>query len=196
MVDTTHLNFPQVGWGYLPASEEIFDVFRFCQKQYNPKCVLEIGFHLGHSTTYQLEIYNQANVIGVSPAVDRIRYPSNETPLDPILRKKMADTLREKYNGRFTWVQGKTHEVVDILKKYDFDFALVDGNHSYKRAKYDIEVCKHLGIKTFLVDNLDQKDVQLACKSVNGCDVIKTWRYRGDFKGKSIVNEIGLCEFK
>ena len=62
-----HLSFPDQGWGYMPATEEMFNVFRSCQERYHPKRVLEIGFHLGHSTTYQLEIYKDAELVSVSP---------------------------------------------------------------------------------------------------------------------------------
>jgi predicted O-methyltransferase YrrM len=97
-----HLSFPDLGWGYMPATEEVFEAFRFVQSVYKPKSVLEIGFHIGHSTTYQLEIYSDARIVGVSPDNERIGKPGDI--IDPQVRRDMAVTLRgEEYINLIKW---------------------------------------------------------------------------------------------
>ncbi|MEK9698885.1 MAG: hypothetical protein VW270_24125, partial [Candidatus Poseidoniales archaeon] len=56
----------------MPPTDDVFRAFEWAQKLYKPKRVLEIGFHLGHSTTYQLEIYKDLEkMISCSPYEDR-----------------------------------------------------------------------------------------------------------------------------
>ena len=67
-----HLVELEYGWGHLPPTKHIFDLFESVQEKLSPKNILEIGFHLGHSTTYLLEIFKQAKVTTVGPAYDQI----------------------------------------------------------------------------------------------------------------------------
>lgn len=187
-----HLSFPDSGWGYLPPTEKVFEAFRYCQNSFRPKCVLEIGFHIGHSTTYQLEIYNQANVVGVSPDDEKPRTGRNGLEDSFLsLRNEMESILRKRYDNRFEWVRGKTESVLKKLESYSFDFALIDGNHTYKSTVFDLKTCRHLGIKHFLVDNMERNDVYLACKEQTR--ILKMWEYDVVFKGKPCTNKIALC---
>lgn len=186
-----HLSFPDLGWGYMPATEEVFEAFRFVQSVYKPKSVLEIGFHIGHSTTYQLEIYSDARIVGVSPDNERIGKPGDI--IDPQVRRDMAVTLREKYINRFTWLPGKTIDVKDrLIDEFVFDFALVDGNHAEPAALFDLEVCEELNIRNMLIDNWDQPQVKSAVNKHGKYKIVKEFDYGQTFKGRYKLNQMGL----
>jgi len=186
-----HLSFPDQGWGYMPATEEMFNVFRSCQERYHPKRVLEIGFHLGHSTTYQLEIYNDAELVSVSPYNDDIL---SSDKIDPADRHRMAIKLAELYPTRWRWIPGKSHIVKDELKPFKFDFALVDGSHKYDPALCDMNICLDLGIKRFLIDNFDHPAVRRATKDTGKLSTVEIFNYDHTFKGKTKTNQIALVE--
>lgn len=189
-----HLSFPDIGWGYLPPTEEVFDAFRFCQDLYKPKSVLEIGFHIGHSTSYQLEIYTDAKIVGVSPDNERIGKAGDQ--IDPDLRRNMAETLAKLYPTRFTWIKGRTVDVREQLQEYVFDFALVDGNHNSLAVILDLTVCHELSIEAMLMDNWDQPQVKEAVHTHGKYQFIKVFPYTQTFKGKTKVNEMALVNLK
>ena len=184
-----HLEFPDIGWGYMPAQEDVYSAFRFVQKRFKPKSVLEIGFHIGHSTTYQLEIYEQAKIVAVSP--DNEKIGKTDDQIDPQQRRDVAERIASLYPGRFEWLRGRTKDVVNDLDSYWFDFALIDGNHSYRHAKYDADVCRDLVIPHALVDNWDQTAVRQAIND-SGYKFVKRFFYEQTFKGKTNTNQIAL----
>lgn len=184
-----HLTFPDIGWGYLPAQEDVWAAFRYAQENYNPKSVLEIGYHIGHSTTYQLEIYENAKIVGISPDNEKTGRKGDRT--DPELRQNMERVLREKYFNRFQWIPGRTKDVRDELEKFFFDFALLDGSHSYEDAHYDAKTCESLEIPNMLVDNWDQPAVRKAVEDTSYFP-LKTFEYTQTFKGKTNTNSLAL----
>ena len=194
-MNLSHLSFPDKGWGYMPNTQQVFDAFEFVQEHYKPKSVLEIGFHIGHSTTYQLDIYKDARIVGVSPDNEVIGKPGDR--IDPQIRRDMAVTLRDKYINRFTWVPGRTKDVKEILiNSYVFDFALVDGNHAEAAALYDMEVIYELAIPNLLIDNWDQAPVKSAVLKQGKYELVKEFDYDQTFKGKTQTNQMGLLSLK
>lgn len=189
-----HLSFPDIGWGYLPPTQEVFAAFEFCQTSYRPKSVLEIGFHIGHSTTYQLEIYTEAKILGVSPDNERIGKEGDR--IEPELRRNMAETLAALYPNRFSWLKGRTVDVRSKLQEYVFDFALVDGNHNSLAVILDLTVCHELNIDAMLMDNWDQDQVKEAMHSHGKYELVKVFPYSQTFKGKTKLNEIALVQKK
>lgn len=151
-------------WGHLPATEEVFNIFQNIQLSLEPKNVLEIGFHLGHSTTYLLELFKSANVTSISPKygdgpVENIAAWIAET------RQKQYDKMKDKYGDRFNWIPEKTKDAKEKVRDYGpFDFAFVDGCHFFEDTRIDLDLCEELNIKNVTIDNLEQQDVYLAVK--------------------------------
>lgn len=190
-----HLMYPDVGWGYMPPTEELFDAFRHAKNRYNPKKVLEIGFHLGHSTTYQFEIYDGCQITSVSPWKD---FPGKTQGdfVDPTMRWSMAIELHRLYGERWNWIPGKIQHVRNQLElqKGQFDFALIDGSHKYEAVKYDVDLCIHLGIRKFLMDNFDQSEVRRTVSDNTKFLIDRVFDYTQTFKGKTKVNQIATVE--
>ena len=175
-----HLVELEYGWGHLPPTNHIFDFFELIQDRFEPTNILEIGFHLGHSTTYLLEIFEQAKVTTVSPGYETVtkdvlerqkKKIKGEVPED--LEKHTADTrammakvMKEKYGDRFNWVSQKTILAYsDLEKSAPFDLALIDGAHTYHNTVIDLKCCLDFGVKQLMIDNIDQPDVLLAVKN-------------------------------
>lgn len=187
-----HLQFPDIGWGYMPPSEEIFSVFNWCQKNYNPKSVLEIGFHVGHSTTYMLETFeNIKSLISISPKIE-FKGKINDR-IDPNLRSNTAKYMMDYYKGKFEWIPGTTEELYDKLHDYFFDFALIDGDHSEEKAMFDMKTCESLSVPYILIDNWERSDVRKAFQKSNvRYKLVKRFFYMQTFKKKTSRNEIAL----
>lgn len=191
-MNISHLPFPDHGWGYMPPTEEVFSAFRFCQQKFRPRRVLEIGFHMGHSTTYQLEIYKNAKLVSISPYHDTTG--KVEDRVSQFDRHEIALDLEQLYPNRWTWIPGKTEYLADELKRYKFDFALVDGLHSYEHAYFDINTCIDLGIKNMLLDNFETGGVRKAFKHTLDLKLQKVFNYNQTFKGKTKTNQIALVK--
>ena len=192
-----HLQWPQKGWGYLPATQEIFDALNEVKVEYNPSFILEIGYLMGHSTTYMLETFD-ADIISISPEVDV--GPAAIKAGDWISteeRISMYVKMKEIYGERWEWIRGRTQDLrTKLLHHYkdQFDMCFVDGNHSYTNAYYDVETCSMLEIPVILVDNMNTPDVRLACEKQGDYRLEKTFKYESTFKGKTTV--IDLCVFE
>jgi hypothetical protein len=185
-----HLQFPEKGWGYLPPTEEVFTIFKFCQKKCKPTSVLEIGFHIGHSTTYMLEIFSDLeSMMSISPVKEVTGKPDDRVPDE--VRSDMAKYLSENYRGKFQWIPGTTSELSEKLYNYFFDFALVDGNHHEIKATIDVKLCEDIAIPYILVDNWERFDVRKATEK-SSYKMVKRFFYEQTFKGKTSKNQMAL----
>jgi predicted O-methyltransferase YrrM len=191
-----HLQWPDKGWGYLPATEEVFTPLRQIQEEFNPQFVLEIGYLMGHSTTYMLEIF-KGDLISISPEVDvgtaAIR-KGDWVPTED--RISMYVKMKELYGERWEWLRGTTEQLRSKLIHHyhdQFDLCFVDGNHSYKNAYFDVETCSMLEVPIILVDNMNTIDVSKAVEDQGDYSLEKTYQYSSTFKGKTTV--IDLCVF-
>lgn len=193
-----HLVWPTDGWGYMPPQDDVYAAFRYVQEHYKPKSIFEIGFHMGHSTTYQLEIMPQAKMTTMGP----ISEPNltKERP-DPKMRlgqiEKMYEVYGDRYEGgRFQHLQGKTQFLdKQIIQEYTnrFDYALVDGYHEAWAVEADVNLVEDLRVPVILVDNWDQPQVRNTLLKYSDYKEVKVFDYEQTWKGKFNVNQMGLC---
>jgi hypothetical protein len=198
-----HLSWEEIGWGYMPPDSGILEAFSYCQEKYNPKKVLEIGYYLGHSTTYQLEIYKDASIIGIAPAEDdtdghaKRRFDKfGIISIDPNNRKEAHTRMKNKYGDRFEWIVGTSKKTYDKISMFEFDGALVDGDHREHTATFDIKMCADFNIPWILIDNYDQSSVKSAVDNVPAYEVKKVWCYAQVYKQRYRLNKIALAELK
>ena len=148
-----HLNWPWTGWGYMGAHESVFDIFRHIKNTVDPKTWLEIGFHLGHSTTYTLELTDaKVTALGMEKCRNGDRY-------------EIGDRMVSIYGDRFEYFLGKDPlppNPRELLKGRTFDVAFVDGDHKYESACNDIDVCMEMKIPYILIDNCELSQVAYA----------------------------------
>jgi len=174
-----HLDWPTSGWGYLPPITDVFTAFTFVEEIAHPRNILEIGFHAGHSTSYMLEIFPNSHVTtyGVST-----------------VSLKAASYMKEHYKDRITVHRIESQTIK--LSDYDgFDFALIDGNHTYDIALQDLELTKGWRVPYVLVDNCERESVAQACDACyNGSDynLLTTFKYFSQWNNKPQWNQLRL----
>lgn len=181
IMDISHIVPPdekKSGWGWMPTTPEVLQMFDRINTLCSPTNVLEIGFFVGHSTTYMLETFDcKVTSYGMCKQFRASR--------DAMLTK-YQDRLRIYYIQSFR-IYG-TH-----INKDSFDFALVDGSHHYEVATCDILQCIMLGIPWLLVDNTDHSDVQAALSLFDEVvDLTEVFLYNSTHKNVSKVNEARL----
>jgi predicted O-methyltransferase YrrM len=147
MINTKHLRMSREdGWGYLPATDQVMEIFYGIRDLYDPRSIIEIGFNAGHSTTYMLEIFKDALVhsIGPSPKLDAEK------------------TLLSIYPNRFMFYHGKTEEIQKTINPlFTYQMAFIDGLHDVEHVKMDLDfVINDLKCKWILMDNCERNDVQ------------------------------------
>lgn len=171
-----HLIWPRVGWGYMEAHESTFNVFRHVSNVAKPKTWLEIGFHLGHSTTYTLEIMPEVKVTGLG-----VTNCSNAN------RYEIGDNMKSIYGDRFEYYLGDPPDIRHLLKGRTFDVAFIDGDHKYGSAVNDITACMEMKIPYILVDNCELGQVNLACEDTLGVYNYDKLLYNSTWSGAQIL---------
>ena len=178
-IDISHLKPPRSdGWGFLPPSQEIFNIFEEVKQIAVPYKIMEIGFNAGHSTTYLLEIFPESEIHSIGPS--------------PKCGNQNA--IRGKYGDRFKFYQMTTEALRDTGFKEKFDIAFVDGHHSIELASLDLDYCiNYLKCHYVLIDNMERNDVKKAVYNFNDkLDVVENYTYVNTWKGKTSVLEMTL----
>jgi len=190
-----HLEFPTDSWGYMPPQKDIFDVFQYVQDNYKPESIFEIGYCWGHSTTYQMEIMPQAQMVTIGP-IEEPWIKADDKP-DPKVRKRSIRSMYQKYGReRFQHINGRTKFCdIFLLKEFTnfFDYALIDGDHKKVSAEIDAALCQDLNIPVVLIDNWDQKSVRDGVEIGSDYKELKVFEYDQTWKGLYRRNVIGLC---
>lgn len=129
-------------WGHLPPTEVIKIFFEVVNNICAPKKILEIGTCLGYSSTYMLQTFPESIVDSIDirrqtcHGIEGIGY------------------VEKRYPDRFRFTQGDSKELDKYYKPDVFDFAFIDGDHSYSMAVNDIRKCKSLNIPIIALDNV------------------------------------------
>lgn len=177
-----HLVHLENSWGYIPDGLHVWNKM---QRMYNPKNVLEIGFHLGHSTTWMLEEFLNAKVTSISPGFE---HTLDGAKLLADTREQQSYAMKDVFGDRFTWIPKGTIDSYDELENYGpFDFALIDGQHTYEHTALDLNCCSHFGVKQLLIDNVDQHQV-LSAVNHSRWNMIRMFPYISDDN----INVLGL----
>ncbi len=146
--------------GHLPLTKDIIDFFKRVSKLVKPKNILEFGTNLGGSAAVQLAINPKANLVSFDPQTWEIH--SAVYAEDSFIKnhKKLfgktpaVGLLHLVFKDRFTFHNRSSKWVLDLVDDTEFDYAFIDGSHTYLDAYNDIQNCIDLGIKYLAVDNI------------------------------------------
>lgn len=180
MREFRHLDFnTDTGWGYLPPTKEVFDVFDYVRAYCDPQFVLEIGYYAGHSTSYMGEIFENAQIISCCPNHPKYR----ETCL-----------AVEKAHPNVKVIGVKSPEIYEYILDYPVDFVFIDGAHTPKNVHLDLSVAFSFDtVRYVLMDNSDQSGVKRGLYHYRDkMKKINTWTYEATNKGVTKTNEISL----
>ena len=176
-IDLSHLKPPRSdGWGFLPPSQEIFNIFKEVKQIAVPYKIMEIGFNAGHSTTYLLEIFPESEIHSIGPS------PKHGN----------QNLIRGIYGDRFKFYQMTTESLRDTGFKEKFDLGFIDGHHAIEYASLDIDYCiNYLNCDYVLIDNMERNDVKKAVHQYNQqLELVKHYTYVNTWKGETKVLEM------
>jgi predicted O-methyltransferase YrrM len=168
------------GWGYLPPTQDVFDIILDVKTIVDPKRMLEIGFYAGHSTTYFAELIPDCEIISCFPD----NHPVGE---------KYSRIMMTLYDN-VTVYQQKSPEIYYKVKDKKFDLVFVDGNHDSHSVMTDTFVALELS-GYVLYDNCERESVQKGLKEFideGVLELVSRYEYTAGFKGKKEKNSMEL----
>jgi len=145
--------------GHLPLTKDIIDFFKRVSKEVKPKNILEFGTNLGGSAAMQLAINQKAKLVSFDPQTWTIESAIyNDESFIKNYKKLFGSTpavglLHLVFNDRFQFHNRSSKWVQDLVED-DFDYAFIDGSHTYLDAYNDIQNCIELEIPYLVIDNI------------------------------------------
>lgn len=172
-MDLDHLMWEEDGWGYLPPTEEVFNIMRDALEISGAKSLFEIGFYAGHSTTYWAELMPEGSeIISCCPAHPRgIKY---------------SQILKDKYPNVNVHLKPSPLVYMEVGHK-EFDLGFIDGSHDTERTLTDFLLCSRMNIPYVLFDNAEWSGIRemINYLEANGhILLLKDYNYLSKFKGK------------
>ena len=137
------------GWGFSnPSNPSIIKMWETIKTKVNATSIFEVGMFAGHSTVMMLETFPFATVTSFDPGQ---------------FSRRAAVPIQKKYPNRFIfWAVGiDRYEQRDPI---DLDLMFIDGSHTYKHVKSDIQGMNRMQPKWVLFDNIELPDVRRAIK--------------------------------
>lgn len=160
------LSPPRVGSIAFNGSEYIIkdsciEMFQEIFGLVKPKNILEIGTHMGHSSLIMLGL-SESSIVSVDIGQEWCGQDNLA------VAQKVLD---EVFPNRFLSICGDSNSdetinrVKEVSKNYKFDFIFIDGNHTYKYCKKDIDTAIELNIPYIAIDDYTTcEDMRLAAK--------------------------------
>ena len=127
-----------------PNTDEVQSIFDYLKDNYDFKNILEIGFLKGHSATWFLETFPNCRVT----SVDNVLRGNEDALFHHLFRLKYGQK-------RFKFHYGDSSIITDFYEPGTFDFAFIDGDHTFEGCLKDIDMCLHLQIPVLLLDNVE-----------------------------------------
>lgn len=172
-MDLDHLMWEEDGWGYLPSTEEVFNIMRDALEISEATRLFEIGFYAGHSTTYWAELMPEGSEITscCPPHPRGIKY---------------SQIVSDKYPNVSVHLKPSPLVYMEVGHK-EFDLGFIDGSHDTERALTDFLLCSRLNIPYVLFDNAEWAGIRemIQYLEANGhAQRIKDYNYLSEFKGR------------
>lgn len=203
-----NVRFGQV-WGHLPPEDGLLDFFLKIKNYTKVENILEFGTNFGFSSSYQLTLFPEANIVSYDPRewhCEEALYEHSREVNNMTCPAWMLNRLA--YGDRFYFRNTFSKNARVREKSNHFDYCFVDGDHSLEGTIYDIETAKLLGIKYFFVDNMrpgDPSTVEIQDAIAHFGDEITEldrYTYTSEYPRKKdneilyIQDDIVLFEFK
>lgn len=178
-----HLEWPESGWGYMPANEETFGNLQDVLDIAQPKAILEIGFYAGHSTSYWAELTDPTVEI-VSCCPDH----HSGRKRGPIVENAYPNVTVHLVPSPF---------VLTHLNGAIFDLTFIDGNHTYNNCYQDTLIALTVQSRYVLYDNVETAQVRQVIDEfieMGYMEEVKQYTYFSNFKNDAKTLEQVLCK--
>lgn len=161
-------------WHYNKRKETFFDIYHFAWAwaiEHQPKRILEIGTRTGLSLCQLLSAYMDSKIIERIVSCDLF----NDGFISPELVQYNLRYLGipEETINKIEFKIGDSKTTVPLLTEREFDYILVDGDHSKEGARIDLDNVKTMCAKDGVIvfDDI----------SPDGMDLLDVWT---EFKNK------------
>lgn len=174
------LTTQDTGWGHIPIQGHIIEWLSIINMFVRPKVIFDIGFLAGHSATMLLYAFPQATVVSCGP--------------DP--KRNMPKVMKEKFGDRFHFFRAmsdnpRMHDVIQT-KFTRCDLGFIDGMHDTKSVVEDIEICRKLGCKWLIFDNMERKTVEKGANRHGSLRLGGAIDYESHWKGKTTLCKLAV----
>jgi len=177
-------------WHYNKRKETFFDIYHFAWSwaiEHKPKRILEIGTRTGLSLCQLLSAYIDTSIIEKVVLCDLF----NDGFISPELVKynlRYLGILEETIN-KIDFQIGDSKITVPLLTESEFDYILVDGDHTKESARIDLDNVKKMCAKDGVIvfDDL----------SLDGMNLLDIWtefqdKYKDEFEFHQDLNGKGI----
>ena len=152
--------------GSLPRDQYIADMFTYLQDNYDFKTILEFGFNVGHSSTWFLEVFPNAEVTSYDPK--ELTYN----------HERIWKMQKEKYGSRFHFNASFSDQSRKDEVPGRYDAIFIDGGHTFGAVLEDIKSALMLEIPVVLIDNMELEEQQRAVNYwKNNLDFVREFEY-------------------
>lgn len=170
----------------LPSSAIVRTNFQKILKDIDFKIVVEIGTYKGFSTAILASKANRVYTFDVKCQLDTIWVwetfgVSHKINYFIIGESKFKDKSIDDFDFRYAQSIVVDHKasrktIAGIIKNLNFDFAFIDGNHTYEDVKADFEIVKKCGRVLFDDNCRSFSGIQRFCKEI-GAEKIGDFGY-------------------
>jgi len=187
-------------WGHLPPTDEIFDFFESVTEYTNVHRILETGFNFGISAATQLTVHPEATLVSYDPLDWNISSGIYDNGYRfPLTNCRVSTIGKLVWGDRLVFHKHRSSRVTQDYPVNYFDYAFLDGDHSYEGLYMDVQCCIELKIPYVFIDNIEKvADLAKVVEDVDNLVLIKDLQYTAIHPslGTSITDTIGLFELK
>ena len=173
-MDLDHLMWEEDGWGYLPPTEEVFNIMRDALEISNNTFIRD---RFLRRTLYNVLIRNSCQRI--NPEITSC-CPAHPRGI------KYSQIVKDKYPNVSVHLKPSPLVYMEVGHK-EFDLGFIDGSHDTERALTDFLLCSRLNIPYVLFDNAEWSGIRemINYLEANGhIQHLKDYNYLSKFKGK------------
>jgi predicted O-methyltransferase YrrM len=117
--------------------------FRDFFKDIKIKTIVEIGTYKGASTAYMAQFAKKIFTFDIRNYRDKYKL-WKDLGIDNKIHYFTIKGVNKNFAGSFKPSKNRV-DIKDILKDIRFDFAFIDGEHTYEAVRADFELVKHCG---------------------------------------------------
>jgi len=126
----------------LKVSENFFNQLKI-------NTAVEIGTFWGITAAHFAQFANRVHTFDILDHLEKYKVwyelgVGSKISFHLIKGRDMVDNTFKDFQGTHT-LTGKEKDIKTIIDSIDFDFAFIDGNHSYENVKADFELVKRCG---------------------------------------------------
>jgi len=152
---------PKGHTGHLCGTKEVVDAWLDFYSDFKFTNLLQFGFNTGWSAALLLTMFPEVKVT----SIELVKIDNSS---------RAVDILEERFPGRHTILWGNSIDIAGEVMSNNlkmplpiYDAAFIDGGHPEEVTDNDIKLCRYLGIKNFIFDDVHNDEIKKAIENNN-----------------------------